>query len=68
MKLCEIVVLMGASKNLTGDPFRTSGGHFEFGQKCKQTAVSQEVSMVNKFCFMFCASHEVPKLLGDKKF
>ena len=46
----------------------TFGGHFEFGQKCKQTAVSQEVSMVNKFCFMFCASHEVPKLLGDKKF
>ena len=36
-----------------------------FVQKCKQTAVSQKLSMGKFFVKIIFASHEVPKLLGQ---
>ena len=39
-----------------------------FTQKCKQTPVSQKLSMLKKFVYIFFASYEVPKLFDDKKF
>ena len=36
-----------------------------FSLKYKQTAISQELSMVNRFCLHFFTSYEVPKQLGQ---
>ena len=41
---------------------------FSITQNCKQTAVSLEVRMVDKFCLHIFSSHEVPQLWGEFEF
>ena len=48
--------------------FRSPRLFWFFAPNCKQTALSLEIRMVDKFCLHIFSSHEVPQLWGEFEF
>ena len=51
-----------------GTLFRSPMLFWFFAPNCKQTALSLEIRMVDKFCLHIFSSHEVPQLWGEFEF